>query len=121
MPIGPTSHPFRLRSFWLAAGYGRKAMAQVLKFQDAFGGREVETHRPERQLRTSVSGGTAAGRREDDEADDFWPEVSTRHSREAPLTANPANSPQRVLFEMFLVLAGVAVLVLATSLPVPLP
>jgi len=87
-------------------------MAQVLKFQDAFGGREVETRWPEREFRAPVSRGIPADQRDDD-SDDFWPEVC---SREVPQTVNPANSPQRVLFEMFLPLAGVGLLVMATSL-----
>lgn len=45
--------------------------------------------------------------------DDFWPEVSSRHSSENPLLTNPENSPQRVLLEVFLILAGACLAVVA--------
>src|SRR5476651_1911882 len=45
--------------------------------------------------------------------DDFWPEVSSRNPSENSLLINPANSPQRILFEVFLVLASAGLAVAA--------
>jgi hypothetical protein len=46
-------------------------------------------------------------------ADDFWPEVSSQYSRKHPVPVKPENSPQRVLFEVFLVLAAAGLAVAA--------
>ena len=57
--------------------------------------------------------------RRSDASDDFWPEVSTRYAREHPVPMKPENSAERVLFEISVVLAVVASLVLAVSLLLP--
>ena len=50
---------------------------------------------------------------------DFWPEASSRYSRENLPPMNPANSPQRVLFEVFLILAAAGMVVAAVTLWLP--
>ena len=45
--------------------------------------------------------------------DDFWPEVSSQYSRKNPVPLKPENSPQRILFELFLVLAAAGLAVAA--------
>jgi hypothetical protein len=57
--------------------------------------------------------------RRSDANDDFWPEVSTRYAQEHPVPMKPENSAERVFFEIFVVLAVVASLVLAVSLLLP--
>jgi hypothetical protein len=57
--------------------------------------------------------------RRSDANDDFWPEVSTRYGREHSIPMKPENSAERVLFEISVVMAVVASLVLAVSLLLP--
>ena len=56
-----------------------------------------------------------------DESGEFWLEVSRADSPDEPVTVDPANTPKRVLFEVFLVLAVAALLVVAVTWLVPGP
>jgi hypothetical protein len=47
---------------------------------------------------------------------EFWPEISSRYSPARPLSVDPANSFGRVLFEVFLVLAGAGAFAAGASL-----
>jgi len=62
----------------------------------------------------------SATRQDDDSSDEFWPEVS-RQALPDELSVNPANTPKRVLFEVFLVLAAALGSVAAVVLLVPSP
>ena len=53
------------------------------------------------------------------EGDDFWPEVSTRYSRENPTPENPENAQGRVLLEVAVILAIVGVLAAAAAFFAP--
>ena len=69
--------------------------------------------------RTPAQEGRAT-RHEQDESDDFWPEVSRQASPNDGVV-DPANAAQRVLFEVFLVLAAAAGAVAAVMFFVPGP
>ena len=51
--------------------------------------------------------------------DAYWPEVSTRYSRENPAPIKPENAQERVLSEIFLVLAAAGVLVAVVTIWLP--
>jgi hypothetical protein len=51
--------------------------------------------------------------------DDFWPEVSTRYSREKPVLANPDNAPGRVFLEIAMLLSAVGVLIAMIAIFLP--
>ena len=55
------------------------------------------------------------GESQGDDADDVWPEVSSRYSLEDPAPANPENSQRRVLFEVGLVLAIAGIMAIAAT------
>jgi hypothetical protein len=57
--------------------------------------------------------------RPSDANDDFWPEVSTRYAREHPIPMKPENSAERVLFDIFVVLAVAASLAVAVAFLLP--
>ncbi len=81
-------------------------MTQVLDFPQF----SNVKRRPLRQGRTT--------RRDEDASDDFWPEVSRQTvPDDAPVDA--ANTPKRVLFEVFLVLAAAAGALAAVTFLVP--
>ena len=68
--------------------------------------------RPGDRFKTTVDYGPVLSPANGNEpAGSFWPEVSSRHALQNP--ANPENSPQRILFEVFLVLAAGALAVAA--------
>jgi hypothetical protein len=54
-----------------------------------------------------------------DQADDVWPEVSSRYALDNPAPLNPQNAPRRVLFEVGLVVAIAAIMVVAAAFLVP--
>jgi len=54
-----------------------------------------------------------------DEADDVWPGVSSKYSLDNSATANPENSPRRVLSEAILILAIAGLAAVAASFLVP--
>ena len=81
-------------------------MAQILKFDEASGSRNVPW-----QQRSKFE----AARRVE-ESDDFWPEVSRGLWVNQPVPVNPANAPGRVLTEMLLILGGAGLLVLLTTI-----
>jgi hypothetical protein len=83
-------------------------MTQVLDFSQL----SDVGHKPQRDQRIT--------RQDQEELDDFWPEVSRQASPdEAPV--DPANTPKRVLFEMFLVLTAAIGSVAAVTFLVPSP
>jgi hypothetical protein len=51
--------------------------------------------------------------------DAFWPEVSSRPPSQGRSPINPSNSPQRVLFEVFLVLASAGLAIIAVIVWAP--
>jgi hypothetical protein len=80
-------------------------MSQVLDF--------TGFARPQKvRLRATPRGG---------EMDDFWPATSPSNWAEEEPTPDPANTPQRVLSEVFALFAVVGVLILAVALFVPGP
>jgi hypothetical protein len=92
------------------------SMAQVLKFDEAIGRGNAR--------KDGRSGGEAAPRGwpAEREPDDFWPEVSSGLwvSKE-PILPDPGNSPGRVFTEVFLILGGVGLLVLLTTVFLGVP
>jgi len=78
-------------------------MTQTIQFKPASDRGPVEAHNE--QL--------------DERPMEFWPEVASCFPSERPAPVNPANSFGRVLFEMFLVLAGAGALAVGISLFAP--
>jgi len=64
-------------------------------------------------------GGSNRAGRADELGSGFWQEVSSRYSRENPVPMNPANKQERVLFEIFLILAAAGALVAAVYVLLP--
>jgi hypothetical protein len=60
-----------------------------------------------------------SGESQADEADDVWPEVSSKYSLDDSTIANPENSPRRVLSEAILILAIAGLAAVAASFLVP--
>lgn len=83
-------------------------MAQVLKFDRAV---------DDRSAPQAERGDLEAGHRErSHESDDPWPEVSRGLWAHQLVPVNPANSPQRVLSEIALILGGAGFLVLLITI-----
>ncbi len=81
-------------------------MAEIFKFEDVVGGR-------------SGARRNGAARRIQQDGNDsysFWPEVSCGAWSINPAQADPRNSPQRVLSEMMLIVAGAGFLVLLATI-----
>jgi hypothetical protein len=55
------------------------------------------------------------GESQGDDADDVWPEVSSRYSLENQAPVNSENSQRRVLFEVGLVLAIAGIMAIAAA------
>jgi hypothetical protein len=55
-----------------------------------------------------------------DQADDVWPEVSSRYALDNTAPVNPQNTPRRVLFEVGLVLAIAAIMAVAAAFMFPI-
>jgi hypothetical protein len=98
-------------------------MSQVLDFNEAFHGRQIESNcRGARAIAEPCTDSFARSDADvEQEAENFWPDISSRYSRERPAAMDKANAPGRVLLEVFLVLAGACSAVLAVVLFVPSP
>ena len=90
-------------------------MAQVLKFDEAIS-RGSAPSEPHADSKTALRERLA-----EEERDDFWPEVSSGLWVKQPIPVNPANSPQRVLTEVMLILGAAGLLVLLTTIFIGTP
>ena len=106
MAVLPTTIVWREPARSKAAAVRVKIMAQILKFEETFGFRDV---RSEKQS-------AAHTRIDEDDTYSFWPEVSCGLWSKSSVPVDPRNSPQRVLSEMMLIVGGAGLLVMLAAI-----